>query len=146
VGIQAVLNMVHGERYKTIPDEVIQYAAGLYGAPVGPIAPAVLDRIMSAPRAKQILASAPAQPTIEELRAEYGTNDDDELILRALVPPLELAKMREAGPIARNFPLLSSTELDEVRQLMTLSNLPVIELRSPGFSARLQRPGSGSAG
>jgi oxaloacetate decarboxylase alpha subunit len=99
---------------------------------------------MSAPSAKQILASAPAQPTIEELRAEYGTNDDDELILRALVPPLELAKMREAGPVARSFPLLSSPELEEVRQLMALSNLPVIELRSPGFSARLQRPGSRS--
>jgi oxaloacetate decarboxylase alpha subunit len=144
VGIQAVLNMVHGERYKTIPDEVIQYAAGFYGTPVGPIAPQVLDRIMSAPSAKQILASAPAQPTIQELRAEYGTDDDDELILRALVPPLELTKMREAGPVARNFPLLSSPELEEVRQLMALSNLPVIELRSPGFSARLQRAGSRS--
>jgi oxaloacetate decarboxylase alpha subunit len=28
VGIQAVLNIVTGKRYGTVPDEVIQYAAG----------------------------------------------------------------------------------------------------------------------
>ena len=139
VGIQAVLNMVHGVRYQTIPDEVIQYAAGYYGKLVAPIDPQVLDRIMSAPRARQILASPPEQPTIQELRRRYGTDDDDELLLRALVPAAELEKMRAAGPVARTFPLLSSPELEQVRQLMALSKLPVIELQSEGFSARLTR-------
>jgi oxaloacetate decarboxylase alpha subunit len=139
VGIQAVLNMVHGERYKTIPDEVIQYAACFYGAPVAPIEPDILDRIMNAPRAKQILASAPEQPTIEELRAKYGTTDDDELILRALVPEAELELMRQAGPVKHSYPLLSSPELDQVRKLMSIAKLPVVELRSPGVSARLTR-------
>jgi oxaloacetate decarboxylase alpha subunit len=139
VGIQAVLNMVHGERYKTIPDEVIQYAAGYYGKPVAPIEPDVLDRIMNAPRARHVLASPPQQPTLEELRKQYGTDDDDELILRALVPAADLEKMRAAGRVARSFPLLSSPELEQVRQLMTLSKLPVIELQSEGFSARLTR-------
>jgi len=139
VGIQSVLNMVHGERYKTIPDEVIQYAAGYYGAPVAPIDPAILDRIMTAPRAKQVLASPPEQPTLQELRARYGTDDDDELILRALVPASELERMRQAGPVKRTYPLLSSPELEQVRQLMSIASLPVIELRSPGFSARLLR-------
>jgi oxaloacetate decarboxylase alpha subunit len=139
VGIQAVLNMVHGERYKTIPDEVIQYAAGFYGAPVAPIEPDILDRIMSAPRAKHILASPPEQPTIEELRARFGTTDDDELILRALVPEAELELMRQAGPVKRSYPLLSSPELDQVRKLMSIAKLPVVELRTPGVSARLTR-------
>lgn len=139
VGIQSVLNMVNGERYKTIPDEVIQYAAGYYGTPVAPIDPNVMDRIMSAPRARQILVSPPEQPTIEELRAQYGTNDDDELILRALVPAAELDKMRQAGPVRRTYPLLSSPELEQVRQLMAIATLPVVELRSPEFSVRLIR-------
>jgi oxaloacetate decarboxylase alpha subunit len=139
VGIQAVLNMVHGERYRMIPDEVIQYAAGFYGRTVAPIDPQVLDRIMSAPRAKQIVASPPEQPTIEELRKRYGTDDDDELILRALVPAAELEKMRAAGPVKRSYPLLSSPELEQVRLLMAMTKLPVVELRSPGLSARLER-------
>ena len=73
--------------------------------------------IMAAPRAKQVAGSPPEQPTIEELRKRYGTDDDDELILRALVPEPDLKKMREAGPVKRDFPLLSSTELDQVQKV-----------------------------
>ena len=139
VGIQAVLNMLHGERYRVIPDEVIQYAAGFYGKPAGPIEPTVLDRIMNAPRAKQIIASTPEQPTLEELRTRYGAINDDELILRALVPGHELEKMRAAGPVKRSYPLLSSPELKQVRKLMSLSKLATFEFRVPGFHARLER-------
>jgi oxaloacetate decarboxylase alpha subunit len=139
VGIQAVLNMVHGERYKTIPDEVIRYGAQFYGKPVAPIEPNILDRIMSAPRAKEILANPPGQPTIQELRKQYDTTDDDELILRALVPKADLDKMRAAGPVQQNFPLLSSPELEQVRRLMTIAKSPVAELRSGGLTAKLSR-------
>ena len=114
VGIQAVLNIVTGKRYSIVPDEVIQYAAGFYGETVAPIDPNVRDMIMAAPRAKQVAGNPPEQPTIEELRKRYGTDDDDELILRALVPEPDLEKMRAAGPVKRDFPLLSSPELDQV--------------------------------
>jgi oxaloacetate decarboxylase (Na+ extruding) subunit alpha len=139
VGIQAVLNMVHGERYKTIPDEVINYAAGFYGKPVAPIEPNVLDRIMSAPNARKVFANPPEQPTIEALRKQYGTQDDDELILRALVPQSALEKMRAAGPVKTSYPLLSSPELEQVRRLMMIAKSPVAELRSAGLSAKLRR-------
>jgi oxaloacetate decarboxylase (Na+ extruding) subunit alpha len=139
VGIQAVLNMVRGERYASIPDEVIQYAAEFYGKPVAPIEPNVFDRIMNAPRAKQILANPPEQPSLAQLRKRYGTDDDDELILRALVPMAALEKMRAAGPVSRTFPLLSSPELEQVRRLMTVAKSPVAELRQAGMTARLFR-------
>ena len=45
-----------------IPDEVIQYAGGHYGEPVAPIDEDVLDRIMAAPRAREVLAEPPEQP------------------------------------------------------------------------------------
>jgi oxaloacetate decarboxylase (Na+ extruding) subunit alpha len=139
VGIQAVLNIVTGVRYGTIPDEVIQYAAGFHGTPVAPIEPDVLDKIMSAPRAKEIAANPPEQPTIEELRKRYGTNDDDELILRALVPEADIQKMRAAGPVKRRFPLLSSPELDYVSQLMRLSKSRYVQFRSAQFGVTLSR-------
>ena len=37
VGIQSVLNLVTGDRYGTVPDEIIQYALGYYGQPAAPI-------------------------------------------------------------------------------------------------------------
>ena len=108
VGIQAVLNVVTGERYSVVPDEVVQYAAGYYGQTPAPIEPGTLDRIMAAPRAAEIFANPPEQPTEDELRARYGTTDDDELVLKALVPQFDLDAMHAAGPTKRDYPLAES--------------------------------------
>ena len=118
VGTQAVLNVVSGDRYTLVPDEVVAYAAGHYGTPPAPIEGGVLDRILSSRRAGEIVASPPEEPTLEELRARHGTGaDDDELILRALIPMADIEAMRAAGPVRRDYPL-SSRELSEVEGLM----------------------------
>ncbi len=139
VGIQSVLNIVKGERYAIIPDEIIEYAAGYYGEPVAPIDPDVLDRIMSSSNAKTVLDNPPEQPTIEELRQRYGTTSDDELILRALMPEADLRKMREAGPLKRTYPLMSSPELEQVSKLMKIANSPVVKLTTATMSVSLRK-------
>ena len=139
VGTLAVLNIVTGKRYSSIPDEVIQYAAGFYGQTAAPIDPNVMDIIMSSPRGKQVAATPPPQPTIEELRKEYGTEDDDELILRALVPGEGLEKMRKAGPVKTTYPYLSSPELDQVRRLMTIARSPLVEIKAADFELTLRK-------
>ncbi|MCK5771192.1 hypothetical protein [Algiphilus sp.] len=138
VGTQAVLNVVNGERYRIVPDEVVQYAAGFYGEPVAPIDPDVLDRIMSTPRAKTVAGAPPEQPDIAELRRRYGTDDDDELILRALVPQADLERMRAAGPVKRDFPLMSSAALEEVARLIRTASTPLVQLRSEALSLTLR--------
>jgi oxaloacetate decarboxylase alpha subunit len=140
VGTLAVLNIVIGKRYSVVPDEVIQYAAGYYGAPVAPIDQNVLDQIMSKPRAKEILAHPPEQPDLAELRRRHGTGeDDDELILRALVPAADLEKMRAAGPIRRDYPTLSSPEFERVTRLMRLATAPLVQIRSSELDLTLRR-------
>lgn len=139
VGTLAVLNVVKGERYSVIPDEVVQYAAGFYGQPVAPLDPNVLDRIMASPRAKEILANPPRQPSLEDLRKQFGTDDDDELILRALVPASDLERMRAAGPVRTSYPLLSSPELEKIRALLKISRLPLLQMRVVEFDVTLRR-------
>jgi oxaloacetate decarboxylase alpha subunit len=139
VGTLAVLNIVSGKRYAIVPDEVIQYAAGFYGDTVAPIDANVLDKIMAAPRAKEVLANPPEQPTIEELRKRYGTTNDDELILRALVPEADLERMWAAGPVKTTYPLLSSKELDQVRRLMRIARAPVVQVKSSTMNLSLRR-------
>ena len=51
VGIQALLNVVQGERYVTIPDENLMYLAGRYGNPPGELDQDVLDRAVRRPSA-----------------------------------------------------------------------------------------------
>ncbi len=138
VGIQAVLNLVMGERYSVVPDEVVQYAAGHYGETPAPIEPDTLDRIMSAPRAAEIFANPPEQPTLDELRARFGTNDDDELILRALVPQSDLDAMRAAGPTKRDYPL-GNAEVQQVRALMAAINAPYARVATESMDIVLRK-------
>ena len=131
VGTLAVLNIVTGKRYSVVPDEVVQYGAGFYGDPVAPIDGEVMDRIMATPRASEILAAPPEQPDREELHRRHGTGgDDDELILRALVPGADIDRMRLSGPPRRDYPTLSSPEFDQVVKLMHLAKLPLVQMRS----------------
>lgn len=140
VGTLAVLNIVTGKRYSVVPDEVIQYAAGFYGEPVAPIDPEVMDQIMDKPRAKEIVSNPPEQPDVAELRRRHGTGeDDDELILRALVPGSDLERMRKSPPPARDYPTLSSPELEQVKKLMGMAKMPLVQIRSAELDMTLRR-------
>ena len=140
VGTLAVLNIVTGKRYSVVPDEVIQYAAGFYGDPVAPIDANVCDKILAGPRAREILAHPPEQPDLAELRRRHGTGDnDDELILRALVPGSDIDRMRKTGPVRRDYPMLSSPELDRVSRLLKVATSPLVQIRSAELDLSLRR-------
>jgi pyruvate/oxaloacetate carboxyltransferase len=108
VGTQAVENVVSGERYKRITDEVIKYALELYGKPVVPLDPNLMDRIMSLPRTQEFLNWKPEGylKSVEELRQEIGPElSDDDLLLKVLIPgkPLKRGepKKQAAVPAAK---------------------------------------------
>jgi oxaloacetate decarboxylase alpha subunit len=138
VGTQAVLNIVTGERYAMVPDEVVAYAAGHYGEPPAPIDPDVLDRIMSSRRAGEVAARPPEEPTLEELRARHGTGtDDDLLILRALIPEQDIAAMQAAGPVRRDYPL-TSPEISEIVALMAATRAPYVQVATQAWQLELR--------
>jgi oxaloacetate decarboxylase alpha subunit len=138
VGIQAVLNIVTGDRYSVVPTENLMYAAGYYGKPPAPIDSEAMDRMMSNPRWKEVVANPPEAPSIEELRKRYGTNDDDELILRFLVPETDLEAMRAAGPVKQHFPL-ASPEVEQVRALLKTTNTPYLRVATETMDLELRR-------
>ncbi|MGH9043117.1 MAG: carboxyltransferase [Acidimicrobiia bacterium] len=111
VGIQAVLNIVAGERYKVVPDEVIQYTLGHYGPLMRPVEPDVADRILSQPRAADFKGWERPQPTLRELRQRFGIHiSDEELLLRAMHPDSEVDAMLASGP-PRTEPRTRASEL-----------------------------------
>lgn len=83
VGTQAAINVIVGERYKEVPDQVIQYALGIWGKEaVEVMDPDVRDKILSRPRAKEWIAWEQPQPTLHEIRQQYGIHlSDEDLIL-----------------------------------------------------------------
>lgn len=77
-----------------------------------------------------VIRNPPEQPSLAELKKRFGTEDEDELILRAFLPAADIEKMRAAAPVKRSYPLLSTPELEQVRKLVKLTDLPVIEIKS----------------
>lgn len=97
VGTQAVLNVVQGERYKTVPDEIKKYALGYYGKLLAPVAPDVLDRIVSNGSPKIAMTPAPLPPAVAKLRKEYPAASDDERVLRFMFAGNQVDDMLAAG-------------------------------------------------
>jgi oxaloacetate decarboxylase alpha subunit len=100
VGTQAAMNIILGERYKEVTDEVIQYALGLWGKEESAsMEPNVRDKILSRPRARELAKWEPPQTSLKELRQKLGGPgvSDDDLLLRYFTGKDEVAAMRAAG-------------------------------------------------
>ena len=101
VGAQAVMNVIMGERYKQVSDQVTQYALGFWGkAEAEAMDPNLRDRICSAPRARELACWRVPDPSLEEVRRQLGGAgvDDDELMLRYFAGADAVTTMRAAPP------------------------------------------------
>jgi oxaloacetate decarboxylase alpha subunit len=143
VGIQAVLNIVAGERYQLVPDEVVHYALEHYGPLAAPLDPEVADKVLSSDRAKKLAEWVRPQPSIAEIRKGYpaGISDED-LLLRYLTSDEEVDAMKKAGPI-RTDPRRSANAI--VNELLDLiaerRSVTSLHVQRPGFEVRLGRKG-----
>ncbi|MGH3952375.1 MAG: carboxyltransferase, partial [Pseudonocardiaceae bacterium] len=141
VGIQAVLNIVTGDRYKIVPDEVIHYALGHYGPLPKAVDPDVADRILSSPRAREIRRWERPTPSLAEIRKRFPAGiSDEELLLRFMTSDEEVDRMLAKGPI-RTDPRRSANEIvnyitDLVREPCPMTSLAVT---TPEASIRLRR-------
>ena len=142
IGIQAVLNVVTGERYGSVPDEVLVYVLGHLGQPPAPIDENVLDRMLSTDRGCEMQEWEPPQPTIRELKEHYGdrTMTDEELLRRYLVPLQDVEATHAAGPAPQTYhfedDLIAESLLDE---LLAKSRIGFAEIETGGTSITLRR-------
>ncbi|HSK30978.1 MAG TPA: carboxyltransferase, partial [Candidatus Limnocylindria bacterium] len=81
---QAAINVMVGERYKEVTDQVIQYALGIWGKEATEIMDAdVKDKILNRGRAKDWQNWRAPDLSLREVRQKYGaTVSDEELLLR----------------------------------------------------------------
>lgn len=103
VGTQAVLNVVQGERYRVVPDEVKKYALGYYGRLLAPVEPSVLDRIVANGSPRIALTPSPPAPAVAKLRKQYPNASDDERILRFMFAGSQVDDMLAAGPMRTEY-------------------------------------------
>jgi len=100
VGSQAAINVIVGERYKEVTDQIIQYALGYWGREGAELMDSnVKEKILNRPRAKEWAEWQPPEPSVAEIRKKMGAGgvSDEELLLRWNLSVEEIAAMRAAG-------------------------------------------------
>lgn len=88
VGTQSLMNVISGERYKLVPNEIKDYVRGLYGRPPAPIAKEVQEKIIGI---EEVVTVRPADlikpqlPGFAEEIKEYAKSEED-VLMYALFP------------------------------------------------------------
>ena len=138
---QAMYNVVGNERYGNVSDQLIRYVLGSFGRPTAPIAPEVMDRILSRPRAKELSNEAPPLPP-EELRKRFPPRiSDEEFLLRATMPEDQVDAMLVAGPARRHYNPDTRTVLKLLRELNKRPATLGLIIEKPEFKLELHRAG-----
>ena len=81
VGVQAVLNVMSGERYASVPSELPRYACGYYGEVPGEVDSEIFARIVPDEPSGHPDFTAP-DPELAKLRAARPELSDQDLLLR----------------------------------------------------------------
>ena len=106
VATQATMNVVSGERWRDVSDEMVRYFLGHFYEPAAPVDPEVADRVLSLPRAGELRDLRPIG--LEGARERFGAGiSEEDLLLRLTMPEEQVDAMVAArakpglAPLAR---------------------------------------------
>lgn len=98
---QAALNVMTGERYQQVTNEVIDLLRGDFGPLPGEVDQNLLDKALGTQRGQET-PSDTSELTIKDLRQKFGTEiSDEELLLRAVMPTEQVDGMYDAKKNSR---------------------------------------------
>uniref|UniRef100_A0A7C4CBK0 Acetyl-CoA carboxylase biotin carboxyl carrier protein n=1 Tax=candidate division WOR-3 bacterium TaxID=2052148 RepID=A0A7C4CBK0_UNCW3 len=144
VGVMAVMNVLAGERYKRVPNEVRDYVRGLYGRPPAPIREAVAQKILGGEKPVKGRPADRLEPGMPKARKELSKDlvvKDEDYVSYALFPevalkffqwrknPTPVEAPRPEKPVERTetepkpAPKPTSAEDPEVRRIRALLEL-----------------------
>ena len=138
---QAAINVIVGERYKEVTDQVIQYALGIWGKEAPEImAPDVKDKILSRGRVKDWKNWTAPDLSLQEVRQKFGgpSVPDEDLLLRIYAGTDAVTAMMTNGAPK---PQLDSREslLHLIERLSNKKDCKHIYIRRNGMSLTLAK-------
>ncbi len=140
-GVQAAINVMVGERYKEVTDEVLLYALGFWGAEESqPIEANLKDRLLSSPRAKELAKVKPPEMSLKEFRKKFdgAAVTDDDRLLHYFAGEDAVEAMR-AARAPNDYASASTPLLKLIEQLAKRQKAARIYIRRNGFSLRMER-------
>jgi oxaloacetate decarboxylase (Na+ extruding) subunit alpha len=139
---QATMNVVTGQRYAQVIDELIKYALGFWGKEASSsIASNVKDKILSLPRARELAGWEVPQPSLKEVRRKFGGQgiSDEELLLRFIVQDEEAIKKMKASGTPKEYPIASESLVAFLQELVQQKDLAEIHIQKDDFSLTLKK-------
>jgi oxaloacetate decarboxylase alpha subunit len=92
VATQATMNVIGGDRWRDVSDEMVRYFHGHFYEPPAPVDSEVADRVLSSPRAAELGRVEPL--SLEGARERFGAGiPDEELLLRLTMPAEQVDAM-----------------------------------------------------
>jgi oxaloacetate decarboxylase alpha subunit len=138
VGTQAVLNVIHGERYRHVPNEVKKYVLGYYGKLLGPVDPDVFDRIVANGSKDIPLKPSTPDSLVKKMRNRYPTVDDEELLLRMMFAGGQVDQMLKDKGQA-NPSIVNASVIDLIRTLAKAETPGRIAISRSEFSLAMSK-------
>ncbi|MDD5772644.1 MAG: pyruvate/oxaloacetate carboxyltransferase [bacterium] len=164
IGTQAVFNVLTGERYKIVPEEVKDYVRGLYGRSPAPIDEKVKQKILKGEKTINVRPADLLSPLMEKVKAELDPDlvqKEEDYISYALFPHVALSffktrKNPEKYPPVQD-PLLgmqieaekkekdkaqNTSTVDEIKNIvkvMEVNNIAELSLEEKDSKFRIKR-------
>ncbi|MDK2886158.1 MAG: oxaloacetate decarboxylase (Na+ extruding) subunit alpha [Thermosipho sp. (in: thermotogales)] len=97
VGVQAVLNVLTGERYSKVTNEVKNYLKGMYGKPPAPVNKELLEKVLGNEKPIECRPADLIEPEIENARKSIGilASNDEELLIFILLGEIGRRYLKE---------------------------------------------------
>jgi oxaloacetate decarboxylase alpha subunit len=140
VGTQAAINVIVGERYREVPDQVIQYALGIWGKEGAELMdPQVKDKILSRPRAREWTHWEQPEPTLHEVRQKYGVQLSDEDLILHYFAGADYVKALPDGGRPREYLDATRPLVKLIEQISQRKKSNQVYIKRPGFTVRIER-------
>jgi oxaloacetate decarboxylase alpha subunit len=134
IGVQAFLNVTTGERYSQVPDEVVRFVLGHYGAPPGALDPDVEAKVLASPKADEFRRER-SRLDLGEARARFGERmSDEELLLRMTLPGEEVDGIGLGSP-----PIRVRSPVVELVRGLTARPFRSVEVAAPSLRIGMRR-------
>lgn len=137
VGTQAVLNVIHGERYKFVPDEVKKYVLGHYGELIAPIDENILDKIIEN-GSKDIPLKRPQLPdVVPQLRKQYPDATDEERLLRYMIKGSHVDEMKKAGATNTDYNIMTDSISGIIKTIIDQKDFGYVQINNSALKLKL---------
>jgi oxaloacetate decarboxylase (Na+ extruding) subunit alpha len=140
-GVQAAINVMVGERYKEVTDEVLLYALGFWGdEEAQSIESNLKDRLLGSPRGRELAKLKPPEMSLKDFREKFGGPgvSDDDRMLHYFAGADAVSAMRAAGA-PKDYTSSSTPLLTLIEQLARRKKAARVYIARNGFTLRLER-------